>query len=231
MDHNKNQDLLFELIKDKSVLKQDVFNNIILNFKILKNVLKEVGDDLKDRMSKVDDRVVIEYKDSGEFEAQLRVSGDLLVFQMHSNVFKFAMHNSLWKSSYLEENPNRGFCGLIHIYNFLNDSFKYNRVHDLGYLIGRVFINHENHFMVQGKRQLGFLYNDFIHSTVDKDKLKSIVQSAILYSLDFDLLVPSYDLVKEVTVDQVREVSDTLKLRTGKRLGFVFEKNNDEVES
>ena len=85
--------------------------------------------------------------------------------------------------------------------------------------------------MVQGKRQLGFLYNDFIHSTVDKDKLKSIVQSAILYSLDFDLLVPSYDLVKEVTVDQVREVSDTLKLRTGKRLGFVFEKNNDEVES
>ena len=116
-------------------------------------------------------------------------------------------------------------------HNFLNDSFKYNRVHDLGYLIGRIFINHENHFMVQGKRQLGFLYNDFIHSTVDKDKLKSIVQSAILYSLDFDLLVPSYDLVKEVTVDQVREVSDTLKLRTGKRLGFVFEKNNDEVES
>ena len=231
MDHNKNQDLLFELIKDKSVLKQDVFNNIILNFKILKKVLKEVGDDLKDRMAKVDDRVVIEYKDSGEFEAQLRVSGDLLVFQMHSNVFKFAMHNSLWKSSYLAENPNRGFCGLINIYNFLNDSFKYNRGHDLGYLIGRVFINHENHFMVQGKRQLGFLYNDFIHSTVDKDQLKSIVQSAILYSLDFDLLVPSYDLVKEVTVDQVRQVSNTLKLRTGKRLGFVFEKNNDEVES
>lgn len=107
MDHSKNQDLLFDLIKEKSVLKQDVFNNIILNFKVLKNVLKEVGDDLKDRMAKVDDRVVIEYKDSGEFEAQLRVSGDLLVFQMHSNVFKFGMQNSLWKSSYLGDNPNR----------------------------------------------------------------------------------------------------------------------------
>ena len=89
MDHSKNQDLLFDLIKEKSVLKQDVFNNIILNFKVLKNVLKEVGDDLKDRMAKVDERVVIEYKDSGEYEAQLRVSGDLLVFQMNSNVFKF----------------------------------------------------------------------------------------------------------------------------------------------
>lgn len=229
MNYEKNQDLLFNLIKDKGVLKQDVFNNIILNFKILKNVLKEIGDDLKERMVDVDERVVIEYKDSGEFEAQLRVSGDLLVFQMHSNVFKFDMNNSLWKTSYLSENTSRGFCGMINIYNFLNDSFKYNRVNDLGYLIGRVFINHENHFMVQGKRQLGFLYNDFINATVDKEQLKSIVQSAILYALDFDLLVPHYDIVKEVSVDQVKQISDSLKLRTGKRLGFVFQNNNDEL--
>ena len=38
---------------------------------------------------------------------------------------------------------------------------------------------------------------------IDKEKLKSIVQSAILYSLDFDLLVPSYDLVNQVSVNQV----------------------------
>jgi len=229
MDYQKNQDLLFNLIKDKVVLKQDVFSNIILNFKILKGVLKEIGDDLEDKMSKVDDRVIIEYKDSGEFEAQLRVAGDLLIFQMHSNVFKFNSENSLWKTSYLSENQNRGFCGLINVYNFLNDSFKYNRSNDLGYLIGRLFINHENHFMVQGKRQLGFLYNDFINATIDKEKLKSIVQSAILYSLDFDLLVPSYDLVNQVSVNQVRQVGDDLKMRTAKRLGFVFQNNNDEI--
>ena len=229
MDYQKNQDLLFNLIKDKGVLKQDVFSNIILNFKVLKSVLKEIGDDLSDRIANEDERVIIEYKDSGEFEAQLRVAGDLLVFQMHSNVFKFNIENSLWKSSYLSENPNRGFCGLINVYNFLNDSFKYNRFNDLGYLIGRLFINHENHFMVQGKRQLGFLYNDFINAVIDKEKLKSIVQSAILYSLDFDLLVPSYDLVNQVSVNQVKQVSDDLKLRTAKRLGFVFQNNNDEI--
>ena len=229
MDYQKNQDLLFNLIKDKGVLKQDVFSNIILNFKVLKSVLKEIGDDLSDRIANEDERVIIEYKDSGEFEAQLRVAGDLLVFQMHSNVFKFNMENSLWKSSYLSENPNRGFCGLINVYNFLNDSFKYNRSNDLGYLIGRLFINHENHFMVQGKRQLGFLYNDFINAVIDKEKLKSIVQSAILYSLDFDLLVPSYDLVNQVSVNQVKQVGDDLKLRTAKRLGFVFQNNNDEI--
>ena len=229
MDYNKNQDLLFNLIKDKGVLKQDVFSNIILNFKILKNVLKEIGDDLKDRIDKVDDRVIIEYKDSGEFEAQLRVSGDLLLFQMHSNVFKFDMNNNLWKTSYLSKNEQRGYCGVINIYNFLNDSFKYNRGNDIGYLIGRIFINHENHFMVQGKRQLGFLYNDFINAKVDKEQLKSIVQSAILYALDFDLLVPNYDIVKETSVNQVRQISDTLKLKTGKRLGFTFQNNNDEI--
>ena len=229
MDYKKNQELLFNLIKDKSVLKQDVFSNIILNFKVLKGVLKEIGDDLNEKLSDIDERIIIEYKDSGEFEAQLRVSGDLLVFQMHSNVFKFDPENSLWKTSYISENTNRGYCGLINIYNFLNDSFKYNRSNDLGYLIGRLFINHENHFMVQGKRQLGFLYNDFINSTVDKDKLKSIVQSAILYSLDFDLLVPSYDLVNKVSVNEVKQVGDHHKLRTAKRLGFVFESNNDEI--
>jgi len=229
MDYIKNQDLLFNLIKDKGVLKQDVFSNIILNFKVLKSVLREIGDDLSDRIANEDERVIIEYKDSGEFEAQLRVAGDLLVFQMHSNVFKFNLENSLWKTSYLSENQNRGFCGLINVYNFLNDSFKYNRSNDLGYLIGRLFINHENHFMVQGKRQLGFLYNDFINATIDKEKLKSIVQSAILYSLDFDLLVPSYDLVNQVSVNQVRQVGDDLKMRTAKRLGFVFQNNNDEI--
>ena len=229
MDYNKNQELLFNLIKDKGVLKQDVFSNIILNFKVLKNVLKEIGDDLKDRMAKIDDRVIIEYKDSGEFEAQLRVSGDLLLFQMHSNVFKFDINNNLWKTSYLKENPQRGYCGLINVYNFLNDSFKYNRLNDVGYLIGRLFINHENHYMVEGKRQLGFLYNDFINSTIDKDQFKSIVQSAILYALDFDLLVPNYDIVKEVSVNQVKQISDTLKMRTGKRLGFVFQNNNDDI--
>ena len=146
----------------------------------------------------------IEYKETGEYEAKVRVAGDLLIFQMHTNVFKFDRENSLWKTSYLSENENRGYCGIINIYNFLNDSFKYNRSNDLGYLVGRIFVNFENHFMVEGKRQLGFLYNDFINNVLDKDQLKSIIQSAIIYSLDFDLLVPNYDLIKEVSVSRCK---------------------------
>ena len=42
MNHKESQDLMFDIVTEKSVLKQDVFNNIILNFKILKQVLKEI---------------------------------------------------------------------------------------------------------------------------------------------------------------------------------------------
>ena len=229
MNHKESQDLMFDIVREKSVLKQDVFNNIILNFKILKQVLKEIADDLSSRVSQVDDRVIIEYKETGEYEAQVRVAGDLLIFQMHTNVFKFDRENSLWKTSYLTENESRGYCGIINMYNFLNDSFKYNRNNDLGYLVGRLFVNYENHFMVEGKRQLGFLYNDFINNVLDKEQLKSIIQSSIIYCLDFDLLVPNYDLIKEVSVRDVNQIIDDSRMRTGKRLGFVFKSNNDKV--
>ena len=221
---------MFDIVTEKSVLKQDVFNNIILNFKILKQVLKEIADDLSTRVGHVDERIVIEYKETGEYEAKVRVAGDLLIFQMHTNVFKFDRENSLWKTSYLSENENRGYCGIINIYNFLNDSFKYNRSNDLGYLVGRIFVNFENHFMVEGKRQLGFLYNDFINNVLDKDQLKSIIQSSIIYCLDFDLLVPNYDLIKEVSVRDVNKMIDDSRMRTGKRLGFVFKSNSDKPE-
>ena len=230
MDENATQELIFQTVKDKSVLKQDVFNNIILNFKILKQVLKEIGDDLSSRVESVDERVIVEYKDTGEFEAQLRVAGDVLVFHMHTNVFKFDSQNSLWNTSYFKENGNRGYCGLINIYNFLNDSIKYSRVNDSGYMIGRVFVNAENHFMVEGKRQMGFLYNDIINSVIDKDKMKAIIQSAVLYTLDFDLFIPPYDKVKEVSVFEIQQLSDKLKLKTAKRLGFQFTADSDSIE-
>ena len=229
MDEKATQELIFHTVKDKSVLKQDVFNNIILNFKILKQVLKEIGDDLSARIESVDERVIIEYKDTGEFEAQLRVAGDVLVFHMHTNVFKFDTQNSLWNTSYFKENGNRGYCGLINIYNFLNDSIKYNRVNDSGYMIGRLFVNAENHFMVEGKRQMGFLYNDIINSVIDKDKMKAIIQSAVLYTLDFDLFIPPYDEVKEVSVFEIQQLSDKLKLKTAKRLGFQFTADSDSI--
>lgn len=229
MENPTARELIFNELKEKAILKQDVYNNLKLNFKVMKTILKEMADDLRDKMEKQDDRVKIEYRERGEYEAHLQFAGDILIFQMPSNVFQFDPSNSLWKTSYLGENANRGFCGIINIYNFLADSFKYNRIHDSGYMIARIFLNAENHFMVQGKRQLGFIYNDFINMTMSKDYMEKVIESAILYTLDFDLYTPPYDRVQEVSVQQINSVADKQHLKTGKRLGFVFHADSDEI--
>jgi hypothetical protein len=43
-----------------------------------------------------------------------------------------------------------GYFGVVNVYNFLSDSFRYNRERDLGYLVARIFLNKEGHFFVQG---------------------------------------------------------------------------------
>ena len=227
MENPTARELIFNELKEKAILKQDVYNNLKLNFKVMKTVLKEMADNLQDRMKSQDERVKIEYRERGEHEAHLQFAGDILIFQMHSNVFQFDPGNSLWKTSYLSDNANRGFCGIINIYNFLADSFKYNRVNDSGYMIGRMFINAENHFMVQGKRQLGFIYNDFINMTMSKENMEKVIESAVLYAIDFDLFTPPYERVQEISIAEIN--STALTTRTGKRLGFTFQADSDEV--
>jgi len=121
------------------------------------------------------------------------------------------------------------YCGVINIYNFLADSIRYERMEDIGYLVGRLFINKDNKYFVEGKRQLGYLYNNFAKSVIDKQKIKSIVESAILYCLDFDLLVPPYDTVKIVTVAEMSDKINNSKIQTGKRLGFKFYADDDQA--
>lgn len=222
--------MILKIVKEKSVVKQDVFTNTKRIFKELQDVLSEKSSALTDQVKSFDSRLLVDYKSKGPFEAQFAIAGDRLIFHMHTNVFKLETDHSLWKTSYLREDELRAYCGVINIYNFLNDSFKYNRFNDSGYLIARIFVNHENHFFVQGKRQLGFLYNDFMHATLDRDTLGAIIDSAMLYTLDFDLLTPPYENVSEVSVGEMQELSSNLQLKTGKRLGFKFQHDTDEID-
>ena len=230
MKQKTARELIVKLLKEKSTLKQDIFQNTIAQFGELKKNLKQISEDLKSEISGVDKRVIIEYKERGDNEVELRVAGDLLIFHMHSNVFEFDKSHPVWKTSYVKDNVYNSYCGMIVVYNFLADSFKYNRGNDVGYLIARIFINSENHFFVEGKRQLGFLYNDFVNSKLDASTLKKIAESTILYALDFDLLTPPFDSVKEVSVSEVIEAANQLQIQTGKRLGFRFQADNDQTE-
>ncbi len=223
----ETRQLILNNLSDKSGMKQLVYDNTFATFNLIKEVLHEMASDYNSAFKGVDKRVKLEYHDRGKFEAEIRVAGDILIFSMHSNVFQFDRDHNIWKLSYVKDSKNASYCGIINIYNFLRDSFKYNRLDDLGYLIGRVFINKDYHYFVEGKRQMGFLYNNFGSATVDKEALVNIIQSSILYTLEFDLLVPPYDVVKIASVNQMNTKIENSKLQTGKRLGFKF--NSDDV--
>ena len=94
-------------------------------------------------------------------------------------------------------------------------------------IFAALLINKDNHFFVEGKKQLGFLYNDFPKQVFDREKAGDVVDSSVLYSLDFDLLTPPYRNVMEVSVNEVTAVSQAGKMKTGKRLGFRFQSEGE----
>ncbi|MFT4678687.1 MAG: hypothetical protein ACJAV7_001787 [Flavobacteriales bacterium] len=221
-DMGEARKLIHQLIEEKSCLKQDVFALTKEKFGEMRDVLEETIGELKSAYAEKDDRIEFYYKKKGAYEAEVQIAGDILIFHMHTNVFQFDKSHSLWRTSYLKDNESNGFVGVINIYNFLADSFRFNRGGDYGYLIARVFVNREGHFLVQGKRQLGFLYNDFIGSELTREKMVNIVESTLLYTLDFDMFAPPYQHMQEVTVGAIQALSDNLNVQTGKRLGFKF---------
>lgn len=223
-------DLILKTLKEKSIMKQDVYSNTLHSFKIMKSTAKQLVADFKNEIAAIDKRIVMEYREKGEFEFELRIAGDLLIFSMHTNVFEFDKAHQIWRNSYVKDDATRSFCGIINIYNFLNDSFTYNRMNDVGYVIGRIFVNKENHYFTEGKRQLGFLYNDFVHSIIDEKAINSILESTILYCLNFDLFTPPFDAIKEVLVSDMQAASECMQIKTGKRLGFRFQVDSDEID-
>lgn len=224
------KDLINKALKDKSSHKQDVYQKIHVVFDDLKHVVKELASDLKKEADRIDRRISIDYKEKGPFEIELKVAGDILLFHMHTNIFDFDKSHSIWRSSYVRENPARSYCGMIYVHNFLADSLKYHRVNDVGYMIARIFVNNENHYFVEGKRQLGFLHNDFPNKTIDKEVLRNIVESAVLYVLDFDLYTPPFEAMQEISVSHILEASENMRIKTGKRLGFRFQADSDQIE-
>lgn len=217
-----------ESIVVKSNVKQAVYKNTLEAFNLLKEALRELVEEYSAKLKgKVIDEALPTFHEKGPFEAEFRLAADMLLFSMHSNVFVFNREHPVWKTEYVKTEPLNSYCGIINIYNFLSDSFKYNRMQDLGYLIARIFINRESHFFVEGKRQSGELVKDFKNDIMSKENIKQILDTSIKYAIEFDLLVPPYDQVKIASVEQMKEEIFHAKMKTGKRVGFKF--NSDDI--
>lgn len=228
----KSDDLeLFGSIANKAILKQQVYTNTYDTFSCFKSVIRELVREYQKSNEHQNSQIPFEYRNRGEFEVELKFAGDILIFMMHTNVFDFPRKHEVMNLPYITEDRERSYCGIINIYNFLGDSFKYKRINDLGYLIGRVFINKEKHYFIEGKREIGLLFKSFDIAKMDIQAAKDIITSSIKYTLNFDLLTPPYEEVKLLTVHQIQTTLDNMKIRTGKRLGFKFQADLDDDQT
>jgi hypothetical protein len=219
---------LFQTVIAKGNLKQQVYRNTLDAFQLIKKSIKDLDGEYHQKYNHDPQAIPFIHQQRGDFETHLQFAGDVLVFMMHTNIFEFSRDHEVMMTSYVKEDKKRSYCGILNIYNFLADSFKYNRGNDIGYLIGRVFINKDMCYFIEGKKEIGLLFNSFGSAVLDDQAARTIVESAILYTINFDLLTPPYDSQKEVSLDEILYMTDSMTLKTGKRLGFQFQADKAE---
>ncbi|MEN9422339.1 MAG: hypothetical protein RLZZ107_1820 [Bacteroidota bacterium] len=222
-----NRQQLIDLLMHKSALKQDVADDLEVVFTDLRKLIDLEIKALKEVIT--DERVRLFVKDRGDHEFHVYIGSDVLVFNLHHNVFRLPDSNPLWGTSYFKSQPNNGYFGTIHIYNFLAESLQQNRLDDQGYLLARIFVNHERHFFIEGKGSLGYTFSDPQHMLLSSEMLQLIAQMSFAYALQFDLYIPPFELMDEVSVGQIYVMGEQLKLRTAKRLGFKMSTDESEI--
>lgn len=218
-----------EKLKTHSSMKQYIHRNTIEKIACIKKQMMVVSNELTKDVTSADKNVEIIFYDRGEFEAELKFSGDSLVFAMHTNTFTFADDHPIHRLPYVKEDPKRAYCGLIQIYNFLSDSIKYNRIYDYGYLIGRIFVNAENKFFIEGKDRLEFGLRDYHQQEFSDEVIQKIITDSMLYCIDFELLMPPFEQTSIITLEEKQLNHTSSGMSTRKRIGFEF-KNERNVE-
>ncbi|MHA6247264.1 hypothetical protein ACXYMU_04950 [Pontibacter sp. CAU 1760] len=207
-------------LHQKSKTKQAIYRNTLEAFNRMKEISKELVQELTERITTQDADILIEYRNVGELEFQIKFSGDLLVFVMHSNIVTFPDDYEIMRSEYVEEDFRRRFFGHIMAYNFMADTIKYNRLEDPGYLVGRMLINIDKHFCIEGVKQLDLPVEKItnIAANVITDRiLRTILESAMVAAVNNDLMGQDVSDIERITLKQKLENSQLTKPR---KLGF-----------
>ncbi|QCR25049.1 hypothetical protein [Pontibacter sp. SGAir0037] len=206
-------------MQQKSATKQLIFRNTKETFAKLKEVAREVVDELSERITQYDANIIIEYKEINEYEFNIKFSGDLLIFIMHSNIITFPDDYKIMQSSYVQEDFRRRFFGHIMAYNFMADSIKYGRLDDPGYLIGRMLINFEKHFCLEGVKQMDLPFEGFSKNPLKDEDLRIIVESAMIAAVNNDLMGQDVSDIEKISLKQK---FDNMHLTSNKKLGFMM---------
>ena len=218
-------DQIFGKLKTKACAKQNAFRAVQEVFKNLKSETDTIATSLRERMTNVDKSIEIKLIKKNDYEFQLKVGSDILIFTLATNVVTFNDDYEVMKSDYVQEKEERKYFGQIMVYNFLADTIKYNRLEDPGYLIARLIVNYEKHFFVEGAQQLSFLFTDIVNNVITSDWLKLLVEKCIFTAIDMDLIGSSYPEIQNTNLMQ--KMKNEKPMGNGKKIGFQMNYMNE----
>ena len=214
-----------EILLSKSTVKQQAYRNVCNAFKEMESearlLVKELGKKTKNR----DKDIKLSVDSLGPQEFHIRIAGDLLVFVLHTNVITLPEDYDYNKSNYVSDQPLRKYLGQINVYNFMADSFEFNRLNDPGYLLARLLINSENHFIVEGDRQVGFMFKSVSAKPLEKVDLDVMIKLIIAQAAENDLVVPPFPKVRSISVRE--KIEKTQSLGAGNKIGFQMSYQNE----
>lgn len=206
------------MLESKSTAKQTTFKHLKGAFSVLCQESKSVISELNAEANPADEDVTLHFKKISKHEFQLKLAGDVLIFVMHTNIVTFDDEHPVIKSAYVSRNEVNRYFGQINIYNFMYDSLRYNRGHDPGYLIGRLMINHENRFFMEGEPQFVRKFGEISDSSITHEDLELIVKLSLKIAIRNDLISPPYNKVRFVTLNQKND--HAAEMGGGKKIGF-----------
>ena len=211
-------EVIRKLLESKSTAKQITYKNLLDSFNILMKESKRVINELKKKTKPGDDDVTEDFYEINEHEFHAKLAGDLLVFVLHTNVVTLPPDHPVMNDPYIQQNDVNRYFGQIMIYNFMSDSFKFNRQNDPGYLIARLLINHEARYVIEGNGRLGEMSNKISDGPISKPELNVLVKIVLMIAIENDLMAPPFPQVQFITVNQKME--KTQELGGGQKIGF-----------
>lgn len=207
-----------DILLTKSSVKQQAYRNICEVFTQLQEEAKSLIDTLSAKTSERDKDIKLEVEVISDQEFHVKVAGDLLVFVLHTNIITLSDEYEFVKSDYVQEQPLRKYLGQINVYNFMSDSFEFNRPNDPGYLLARILLNYENHFIVEGDRQIGFMFKSAGYKPLEKSDLNILISLIIAQAAENDLVAPPFPQIRNITLGE--KMQKTQSLGGGNKIGF-----------
>ena len=205
------------MLENKSTAKQTTYRHVCQAFSTLSHEAKLVIDELKNRAKPDDPDVTVEYNVISEHEFDVKLAGDMLIFVMNTNIVTFEDSHPVLNEEYIKQNEVNRYFGQIMIYNFMSDSLKFNRLNDPGYLLARLMINHENHFFIEGEKELTD-YNNISGRPITDEDLANLVKIVLKMAIENDLVAPEFKQVKSTTLNQKKD--HALELVGAQKIGF-----------